>query len=179
MSDTLTMALPAQQEASVAFDALYRSTAADVFSYVVSLVHDRSAAEDVTAQVFERAYRKRHRYDPGRGSERAWIFGIARNAALDELRRRGRTAALHVDPADPTAQDALGRAAGEEDEAVRRRAVVRAGLGSLEPRERELVTLKFHAGLSYAEIGELLGISESNAGTRVHRAVTKLRKACS
>ena len=49
----------------------------------------------------------------------------------------------------------------------------------MDPRDRELIALKFHAGLSNEEIAGVLGISESNAGTRVHRAVTKLREACS
>ena len=97
-----------------------------------------------------------------------------RNAALDELRRRKRSAALLHDPADPAASFAH-----TEDENAERRATVRAALEALDPRERELIALKFHAGLSYAEIGGVLGISESNAGTRVHRALTKLRKACS
>ena len=91
------------------------------------------------------------RFDPRRGSERAWLFGIARNAALDELRRRRRTAALVVDPADP---EATGAAAAEE---APRRAVVRAALASLDARDRELVALKFVAGLSNAEIADGLG----------------------
>ena len=60
----------------------------------------RPAAEEVTAAAFERAYRKRNRFDPARGEPRAWLFGIARNAALDELRRRGRQAELTAEPAD-------------------------------------------------------------------------------
>ena len=59
---------------------------------MASLLRDRSAAEDVTAQAFERAYRKRSSYRARRGSMEAWLFGIARNAALDELRRRRRRA---------------------------------------------------------------------------------------
>jgi RNA polymerase sigma factor (sigma-70 family) len=59
-----------------------------------------------------------------------------------------------------------------------RRATVAAALAELEPRERELVALKFFAGLSNAEIAAVLGISESNAGTKLHRVITKLRKAC-
>src|ERR687892_2005675 len=85
------------------FEALYRSARDDVYAYVATLLRDRAAAEDVTAAAFERAYRKQRLFKPGRGSERAWLFGIARNAALDELRRRKRTAALTADPADAEA----------------------------------------------------------------------------
>jgi DNA-binding CsgD family transcriptional regulator len=109
----------------------------------------------------------------GAGTQRAWLFAIARNAALDELRRRRRSAALLADPEDP--QAAAPADLGEDAD---RRATVRAALAGLEPRDRELVALKFWGGLSNTEIAAVLGVSESNAGTRVHRAVTKLREAC-
>ena len=118
--------------AASSFDALYRDCARDLYAYVHTLLGDDASAEDVTALAFERAYRRRESFDERRGSRRGWLFGIARNAALDELA----------------------------------------------PRDRELVALKFHGGLSNAELATLLGTSETNAGTRVHRAVTKLRKAC-
>src|ERR687884_70931 len=82
------------------FDALYRRTFPRVYAYAASLLRDRSAAEEVTAQAFERAYRKRRSYRPRRGTVDAWLFGIARNAALDELRRRRRRAALEGDLED-------------------------------------------------------------------------------
>ena len=87
-----------QPTATLDFDALYRGARDDVYAYVATLLRDRGAAEDVTALAFERAFRKARSYDPGRGGERAWLFGIARNAALDELRRRKRTAALAAEP---------------------------------------------------------------------------------
>ena len=152
------------------FADLYRATVADVYAYVATLLGDRSAAEDVVAQAFERAYRKRGSYDARRGSERAWLFGIARNAALDELRRRRRVVALVAEPAEATAPD--------DPELAVRRATVRTALGRLDPRERELIALRYHGGLSNAEIAALTGTSESNVGTRVHRAMTKLREAC-
>jgi RNA polymerase sigma factor (sigma-70 family) len=164
------MALPARHETASSFEALYRACGADVYAYVASLLRDRAAAEDVTALAFERALRKRRSFDRARGSERAWLFGIARNAALDELRRRSRTAALVTEPPDETLP--------EPDADVDRRATVRAALATLDPRERELIALKFHAGLSNAEIAKVIGVAESAAGTRVHRAVTKLREAC-
>src|SRR5664279_1388467 len=94
------MTLPAPSTAQTSFEALYRSCAADLYAYVASLLRDREAAQDVTAQAFERALRKRRSFDSRRGSERAWLFGIARNAALDELRRRKRSSALYTEPTD-------------------------------------------------------------------------------
>ena len=54
---------------------------------------------------------------------------------------------------------------------------MRVALARIEPRERELIALKFHAGLDNAEIAAVLGVSVSNAGTQLHRAMTKLREA--
>lgn len=156
------------------FDALYRNSAPDVYAYVASLLRDRAAAEDVTAQAFERAYRRQRSFNPKRGNERSWLFGIARNAALDELRRRKRRAHLAVDPEDPAAQAAFDDV-GDGDA---RRLTVQSALGELDPPDRELITLKFHGGLSNAEIASVVNTSESNVGTRVHRAMTQLREAC-
>src|SRR5213595_436399 len=129
------------------FEALYRSSRDDVFAYVATLLRDRSAAEDVTALAFERAYRRRRTFDRRRGEERAWLFGIARNAALDELRRRRRAAKLAAEPED------LEAASVEDDADVAlRRTAVAAALAELPGRERELIALKFHAGLSNAEL---------------------------
>jgi RNA polymerase sigma factor (sigma-70 family) len=155
------------------FEELYRASRDDVYAYVATLMRDRFAAEDVTALAFERAYRKRASFRPGRGSARAWLFGIARNAALDELRRRSRTTPVDADLVDESAV-----LPEDEAEAGARRLAVRAALGSLHPRERELVALKFFAGLSNAELAAVLGTSETNAGSRLHRAIHKLREAC-
>jgi RNA polymerase sigma-70 factor, ECF subfamily len=155
------------------FEALYRSSRDDVFAYVATLLRDRAAAEDVTALAFERAYRRRRTFDRRRGSDRAWLFGIARNAALDELRRRRRVATLVVEPQDldPSGLD-------DESDVALRRTTVRAAFADLSPRERELVALKFHAGLSNAELAAVLGVSESNAGTLLYRTIEKLRRSC-
>ena len=170
------LAAPASEipdDAVTAFEALYRSSRDDVYGYVAGLLRDRSAAEEVTAAAFERAFRRRHRFDPRRGTHRAWLFGIARNAALDELRRRGRQVELVADPADLDADSVV-----DDTEARLRRAALGAALARLSPRERELIALKFFAGLSNAEIGDVIGVSETNAGTRLHRVLTKLREAC-
>lgn len=155
------------------FAELYERTFPRVYAYVAWLLRDRSAAEDVTAQAFERAYRKRRSYRPRRGSMDAWVFGIARNAALDELRRRKRRAVLALDPEDMDAT-----APEDHAELALRRETVRGALATLDGQERDLIALKFSGGLSNAEIAGVLRMSESNVGTRLHRTLTKLREAC-
>jgi RNA polymerase sigma-70 factor (ECF subfamily) len=162
------------QNAWERFEALYRSSRDDLYAYVNTLLRDPAAAEDVTALAFERAYRKRRSFDRHRGEERAWLFGIARNAALDELRRRRRIAPMTTDHEDPVAQDQFG----EDSDVALRRTAVRAALAQLPAREREIIGLKFHAGMSNAEVAQVLGVSESNAGTLLYRTMQKLRKAC-
>ena len=157
VTSTLTVPLATTRaRPGLDFEALYRSARDDVFAYVATLLGDRAAAEDVTASAFERAYRRQRTYKAARGSERAWLFGIARNAALDELRRRKRIAELAAEPED------VGSASPEEGaEAALRRTALRQAM----------------AGLDNAELAAVLGVSVSNAGTLLHRAVQKLRKA--
>jgi RNA polymerase sigma factor (sigma-70 family) len=175
VNEAIVQGMPklAAEMATESFGALYERTFPRVYAYVASLVRDRASAEDVTAQAFERAYRRRRSYRPARGSAEAWVFGIARNAALDELRRRKRRARLESEVADEAAPSA-----SEQAELSLRRETLRAALAQLEPRERDLVALKFMGGLSNGEIADVLGLSESNVGTKLHRTVTKLREAC-
>ena len=171
------IAAPATQvsaaKPSEAFEALYRRTFPRVYGYVATMLRDRGAAEDVTALAFERAYRKRRSFRASRGSAEAWIFGIARNAALDELRRRKRRANLEAEP-----EDLESASTAERVEDAVRRETVRAALRSLPPRDMELVALKFAGGLGNDEIARVVGISASNVGTRLHRTLEKLRKEC-
>jgi RNA polymerase sigma factor (sigma-70 family) len=155
------------------FESLYRSSRDDVFAYVATLLRDPAAAEDVTALAFERAYRRRLTFDRRRGQERAWLFGIARNAALDELRRRRRMATLVTEPGD---LEQLGVDDGAD--VTLRRTAVRTAVAGLSAREREIVALKFQGGLTNAEIARVLGVSETNAGSLLYRTMEKLRKAC-
>ena len=170
MTSTLTLPSTASRSApALDFEALYRSARDDIYAYVATLLRDRSAAEDVTAAAFERAYRRQKSFDPDKGTGRAWLFGIARHAALDELRRRKRQATLTHDPPD--------EGGGDFSDTVVDRATLRAALGTLQVRDRELIALRFHAGLDTAEVAGVLGISATNAGTQLHRAMTKLREA--
>ena len=166
-----TATLPGTATRALDFDALYRDARDDVFAYAATLLRDSAAAEDVTALAFERAYRRRSRFDASRGTPRAWLFAIARNAALDELRSRKRAATAELpEPSSDPGPDEAAQLAAERD-------AVRRALGRLVARDREVIALKYHAELSNAELAAVLGVSASNAGTLLHRAMTKLREA--
>jgi RNA polymerase sigma factor (sigma-70 family) len=179
MSETATAALPSAmaRSAPLNVEELWRSSADDLYAYARTVVRDDAVAEEVVAATFERALRRSGRFDARRGEPRAWLFGIARNAAIDELRRRSRGAVLAHDRADDAVPDPAEELAAR-DESVRRRAAVAAAIDALPGRDRELVALKFHSGLSNAEIAGVLGISTTNAGSRLHRVLTHLRESC-
>ncbi len=149
------------------FEALYRRTFPRVYAYVASLLRDRSAAEDVTAQAYERAFRKRRSFRAARGSPDAWVFGIARNAALDELRRRRRHAALESEPADVST-------AAPDDEAERafRRTAVRDALAELSGHERDIVALRLLGVLiPVAIVAVLVGMAARAARRRRRESI--------
>ena len=153
------------------FEQLYETTRDAIYAYVLGLLRDRDAAEEITAQAFERAYRKHGQVDRSRGDARTWLFGIARNAALDELRR------LRSRPI-PTGADELARLGGSQSpDGDADRIALQQALAALPTRDRELVALKFWAGLNNREIAAVTGQGESNVGTRLSRIITGLRSA--
>jgi RNA polymerase sigma-70 factor (ECF subfamily) len=174
---TATLALPTPRRRTMDVEALYRSCADDLYAYARTVVRDPTLAEDVVAVAFERALARRGRFDDRRGSPRAWLFTIARNAAIDELRRGTKGATLTYDPVDERQPDPAELVV-QRDERAARDASVAAAIASLPGRDRELVALKFHAGLSNAEIARVLELSPTNVGSRLHRILTRLREAC-
>lgn len=149
------------------FAALYNESRDDLFSYLAYLTADRDLAEELTAAAFERAFRKRGLFRARRGDLRGWLFSIARNLAIDALRVRPREGALEL----------LGELGGGVDESAQadNRLELAEAMRRLQPRERELIALKFFAGLENGEISSVLKISRSNVGTQLHRAMERLR----
>jgi RNA polymerase sigma factor (sigma-70 family) len=167
-----TAATVARDEAADRFARMYAELFPPVYGYVRFRVRDVHAAEDVTALVFERALgRLASVRDASR--VRAWVFSIARNAVADHRRRR-RTL-LDLDSADALehlwVESPEGGALRREE---RRR--LAEHLARLSDRERELIGLRFAAGLPNREIGEICGLTEANVAQIVHRAVVKLRR---
>ncbi len=171
-TDEETARPDAQDTATEHFVRLYQELFPPVYGYVRFRVRDAHAAEDLTAQVFERALaRLATLRDAARA--RAWVFTIARNAVADY--RRGQRPALELESADALEHLWIDSPEGEalQRDETRRLLVQLRELGD---RERELIGLRFAAGLTNREIGEICGLSEANVAQIVHRAVVKLRR---
>lgn len=155
------------------FGQLYQQHLAPVWRYVRARVPDHTEAEDLTSEVFARAVRGWGRYDSTKGSVGAWLVGIAHHVVADWWRRRGRE--TPVEDMGPFA-----RGGGDPADASHEiRDELRRHAHLLSEREAEALALRFAAGLSAAEVGSVLGVSDAGARMLVHRAVTKLREVMS
>ncbi len=157
-----------------AFDALVRSLHGRVFAYALRALGDEAAAVDVAQETFVRAWRYRASFDPGAGSARAWLFAIAANRVREAGRARGRAAldleaAEGVPAGDPDALEALARGA--------LRAEVARAVAALPQEQREVVSLKYLAELSFPEVARALGCSVGAAKMRALRARDALARA--
>lgn len=148
---------------------MYRTNLAPVWRYVRARVPDHEHAQDVTADVFARAWRNWPSFDPVKGTVGAWLGRIAHHAVVDWLRRRR-------DLPTGTIPDAPG-GVDPQDEAVRGELItnLRRRVAELPERERDALALRFGAGLKAVEVGEVLGMTEGAVKMLVHRAVVKLR----
>jgi RNA polymerase sigma-70 factor (ECF subfamily) len=165
--------VPVAVEETIDWDAVYREELPRVHNFLRYRVLDRATADDLTSTTFEKAWRARRRYRKDRASITTWLLSIARNVAVDHLRR------TRARPEVPLARETRIDGDTPEDEAVRREEQRRlAGLlADLPPRERELIALKYGAGATNRAIAKLTGLSESNVGTILHRTVAALRAA--
>jgi len=154
----------------VDWDAVYAEQLPGVYNFFRYRVGDGAVAEDLTSITFEKAWRARQRYRRDLAGFATWLLAIARNVAVDHYRAARRHAPL---------EEAEGVAGGAtpEDLAERRSDLERLGLllEALPDRERELVALKYGAGLTNRAIARTTGLSESNVGTLLHRTVQTLR----
>ena len=150
-----------------AFETLFREHQRDVYRWIMRIVRDHAAAEDLTVEAFWRMYRARARFDPS-GNCGAWLHRIAVNAALDHLRHAKRQTALPEDlPADPAPDSAVQRET---------RAAIQRALTELPPRLRVVVQLGLVEDEPYNEIAAALGISSNAVKVRMFRGVRLLRQ---
>jgi RNA polymerase sigma-70 factor (ECF subfamily) len=163
---------PAEIESvgDIDWDAVYAEEMPRIYNYFWYRLGDSAVAEDLTATTFEKAWRARARYRSKRAAFSTWLHTIARNVAADYFRRHHTTQSLDELAAHAAAQTPA-ETAEQRDESARLTWL----LAKLPARERELLALKYGAGLNNRQIARLTSLSESNVGTVLNRVTSKLR----
>jgi RNA polymerase sigma-70 factor (ECF subfamily) len=156
---------------------LYRRYGRLVYGLALHIVGDRTAAEEITQDVFMRVWEKAGTYDSAKAKAITWLTRIARNQAIDVLRKRStrgehereawqylRLGAELADP-DPT----------QSVELSRQREEVRAAVAALPESQQRALSLAFYQGLTHQQIAEKLGEPLGTVKTRIRGAMQKLR----
>ena len=152
-----------------------------LYRYLLRWVHEPASAEDLFQQTWMRVIQNIRRFDAKRNFD-AWLFAVARNIAIDYLRRR-RPASLEEPLGDDLfVSDALATGTpGPLDQVLRSEKIesVRRALESQPPLYREVLTLRFEEEMKLEEIAEVLSVPLGTVKTRLARALERLRTAFS
>ena len=156
-----------------ALGTLYDRYGRMVFGVLRALLPSPEAAEEVIQDSFHSIWRSARGYSEARGSVRTWLMAIARNAAIDWQRTKGRRFAREhsLDAAselrDPSADELVDR--------VSLKAHVRDALGALPAEQREVVVLAFYGGMTQTQIAERTGAPLGTVKSRARLAMARLR----
>jgi RNA polymerase sigma-70 factor (ECF subfamily) len=157
-----------------AFEELYRCHEERIYRYLRARTDSHESADDLTQQVFERALSALPRYRERGTPFIAWLFTIARNVAADHRRGARTTVSWDLMP------EALHPASGQDPEAavLEREELLRLRelLVALDPEKRELIVLRFGAGLSLREIGAIVGKSDQAVHKQLTRTLQHLKE---
>jgi RNA polymerase sigma-70 factor (ECF subfamily) len=162
-----------------AIAALYDRYSNLVFSLGLRMLGDREATEELVQEVFVRAWRQAATYQPSLGKLSNWLLGIARNLAVDELRKRA--ARPQRSAGDPEEQLSTIASTNTDDPAEQleigdQRDEVRRALDALPPPQRQVIELAYYSGLTQTEIAALLNDPLGTVKTRMRLATYKLRE---
>ena len=170
LSKSKLRAWSGQETSEAVFEQLYRAELPRIYNFFRYRVGDGPVAEDLTSETFEKAWRHRGRYRSNLAAFSTWLFTIARRVAIDYYRKNRVEVPLeHVATlsTDDNLEDQAQQTADFEWLTVL--------LARLADRDRELVALKYGAGLTNRTIAGLTGLSESNVGVILHRTMRLLR----
>lgn len=152
------------------WEAVFSEQLPRVYNFLRYRLGNETLAKDLTSRTFEKAWRSRHRYRHDLAGVSTWLLRIARNVAVDDRRTAHEHAPLEA------AAEAAADGTPEEDALIRSNfARLSLLIGRLPERDRELLAFKYGAGATNRAIAEVTGLSESNVGTIIHRAVQVLR----
>jgi len=158
---------------------LYRRYSTRVYSLILRIVEDRSAAEELLQDCFYKLWERPHLYDAAKGTLISWLLTVARNLALDYKRKESRRGVHHVvldnEPGEgPGIEDFAKATAGVEPEVAH---AIRQAMDALPPAQRGVLEMAYFEGLTHQELAERTGESLGTIKTRIRLGVSKLREA--
>jgi RNA polymerase sigma factor (sigma-70 family) len=165
--NAVTTSWPGLQVDRPSFSAVAESELDAVHRYLLFLTGNRSVAEDLTGETFEKAFRLWRRFDPRRGTPRVWLCRIARTTALDHFRAEDRRRKR---------EERYARDLPNAEEAPLGAGALEAALALLSPAEREVVALRVLLELDGPTAARVLGISTTACSTRLSRALKRLEE---
>lgn len=152
------------------FERMYQANAASLFSFLAYRTGDRALAEDLLADTFERALRKRTLFDGHRGSEKTWLYAIAVNRLRDHLKK------THAEERSLERVQMLTPAAERApEESIAERSWITWALSQITTEERDVVALRFGGELTCTEIAKVLREPVTTVEGRLYRSLRKLR----
>lgn len=165
------------EQAEVICRGWFEAHGTAVYNYFRFHVPLADVAEELTAETFFKVVRAAGRYDPKKGSAKAWILAIARNVLVDWRRRARLRQYVSIGSMHDLAHDAPS----PEERLLREEEVGRMldAVATLAAADRELISLRYGSGLDSSEIAQILGIGEGNVRTKLWRVLGRLRKALS
>ena len=156
------------------FEDIYKRLFKPVFAYIQSRVYNSAHAEDIAARTWQKIWDKQDQFDATKGLPEQWIFTIARNEVNNHHRWQQLKQFFLLSEEEIVASNE--KTPFEQLSAQERTFYLLRALKKLEKREQDLLALKFYSQLNNRQIAQMTGISESNVGTLLHRALGKLRK---
>ena len=170
------MALVYEGEAR-AFEVIFDRHAGAAFSLAYRMCGRRPLAEEVVQEAFMSLWRSAARYDPGRGSVRAWVLRVVHNRAVDAFRREAPNA-VH-DVCEEWISEVLPARERTEDEVERRSEarLIRSALDRLPSDQRQVIELAYFGGFSHSQIAAVLGLPAGTVKGRMRLGLSKLRIA--
>jgi RNA polymerase sigma factor (sigma-70 family) len=160
-----------------ALKEVYDLTAARLLGVIVQIARDREHAEDVLQDVYLKIWHRAGRFDRERASPMTWLYAIARNAAIDWLRKHGRSQEFTVDtfpdrPDDaPSAEEVLCDHQDHER--------LRGCIEELQNNQQSSIRLAYYGGLTYSELAEQVGVPLGTMKSWIRRGLASLKKCLS
>jgi RNA polymerase sigma-70 factor, ECF subfamily len=156
--------------AEVNWAAAYQADLPGIYNYFRYRIGNEQVAEDLTADTFEKAWKNRHQYRHDLAAFSTWLFTIAKNIAADYFRNNKIEVTLDCNFL-PVNEEGLDNQVQQHSDYERLSKI----LSSLSGRDRELIALKYGAGLTNRTISLLSGLSETNVGTIIFRIKQNIR----